>query len=76
MEAIVDDSDFEETVSLEVGEAEEVHRGIVHAHHQLQFLGLGRVEHVAVQGRCVAEYTLAQIEVIAWLIVVEVRVEA
>ena len=55
---------------------EEVHRGIVHAHHQLQFLGLGGVEHISVQGRCVAEYTLAQIEVIAWLIVVEVRVEA
>ena len=41
VEAVVDDGDFKETVALEVGEAEEMHGGIVHAHHQLELVSLG-----------------------------------
>ena len=41
VETVVDDGDFKETVALEVGEAEEVHSGIVHSHHQLELVSLG-----------------------------------
>ena len=42
VEAVVDDGDLEEAVALVVGETEEMHGGVVHAHHQLEFVGLGR----------------------------------
>ena len=76
MEAVIGDGDFEQTVALVVGKAEKVHRGIVHAHHELQFVGLLRMEEVVVGWGRGAEDTLAQVEVVARLVVVEVGVEA
>lgn len=76
MEAVIGDGDFEQTVALVVGKAEEVHRRIVHAHHELQFVGLLRMEEVVVGWGRGAEDTLAQVEVVARLVVVEVGVEA
>ena len=75
VEAVIDDGDFKETVALEVGEAEKVHGGIVHTHHQLELVGLGGEEHVAMEWGRVAEDALAEIEVIAGLVIVEVGVE-
>jgi hypothetical protein len=65
VEAVIDDGDFKETVALDVREAEKVHGGIVHTHHQLELVGLGGEEHVAMEWGRVAEDALAEIEVIA-----------
>lgn len=54
---------------------EEVHGGIVHAHHELELLGLGGQEHVAMEWERGAEDTLAQVEIVTRLVVVEVGVE-
>ena len=75
VEAVVDDGDFEQAVALEVGEAEEMHGGVVHAHHELQLVGLARKEHVAMEWGRGAEDALAQVEIVTRLIVVEVGIE-
>ena len=75
VEAVVDDGDFEQAVALEVGEAEEMHGGVVHAHHELQLVGLAGKEHVAMEWGRGAEDTLAQVEIVTRLIVVEVGIE-
>ena len=76
MQTVVDDGYFEQTVTVEVREAEEMHGGIVHTHHQLELLCLGWVEHVAMEWGCGTEDTLAEVEIVARQVIVEVGVEA
>ena len=53
-----------------------MHGGIVHTHHQLELVSLGGEEYVAMEWGRVAEDTLAEIEVVARLVIVEIWIEA
>ena len=76
VEAVVGDGNLEQAVAFEVGETEKVHGGEVHTHHQLELVGLGGEEHVAMEWGHGAEDTLTEVETITRLVVVEVGVEA
>ena len=75
MEAVISESHFEQTVAVVMGETVEVHRGVIHAHHELYDLGLGGLEEVAMNRRHSTEDTLAQVEIVARGIVVEIGIE-
>jgi len=75
VETVIGEGDFQEAVTLSVRHLEKVHGGVVHTHHQLHLLGFLWLEEIAMNGRGRQENTLAEIEIVTWRIVVEVRIE-
>ena len=51
MEAVIGEGHFEQAVAVVMGKTVEMHRGIVHAHHELDNLCLGWLKEVAMHGR-------------------------
>ena len=75
MEAVIGEGDFEQAVAVVMGETVEMHRGIVHTHHELDYLSLSRLEKVAMYRRLSTEDALTQVEIVAGHIAVEVGIE-
>jgi hypothetical protein len=65
VEAVIGQGDFEKAVALLVGHTEKVHRGVVHAHHQLYLLRIFRLQEITMEGRNCTEDTLTEIEKVA-----------
>ena len=76
MKSIVCHGYLQQPVTLLMGEVEKMHRGIVHAHHQLDTLCLMGIEKIMVHRRLRYEYALAEVKIVARLVVIEVGVEA
>ena len=64
MKAIIGQGNLQKTVALLVRHTEQMHRGVVHAHHQLYFLRILWLQEITMKGRNYTERTLTQIEIV------------
>ena len=75
MESIVKDQYLQDAVAVGSVEAEQMHRGIVHAHHQLDVCSLLGHQEVAMRGYLLAKRGGAQVEVASFVIIVQIRIK-
>ena len=76
MQSIIDERYFQQAVSLLMRHTEQMHRRKVHTHHQLYLLGFLWMKEVAMYWWNWQEDTLTEVEIIASLIMVKIRIEA